>query len=299
MSFGSNGIRQFASDLYLQSEGALGSDTFSFVGRTEIDPPVIPDLIGNAINIVFIGQSTNNNAINATLIPYVATNPHNIYNGNIANPTPASSLFYAKEPLLCSDLDCGHHGMNLADSLVSAGVAQNVVLWLASFGGSFTGNFVPNGEGRSGTVTEQPDYLSWRLGLVYRAMASMGLDANPTYIDYQHGEWDTDAATTEANVTNNILKTVERCKYWGLLRRGNGAFYVNLNTRISGLQASRDAVRDGEEGATDGDLVRLGADIDTLPADPYRYDGTHFNTEGAAAQAALKVPLVTDFLENG
>jgi hypothetical protein len=291
----SNGVNQHGASLILASEGILGSDTWSLVGRTSVDPV---SLAGNAINIVFIGQSTNNNAVNAVLTPFVLANPNNVYTGNIANPVAETVLYRAKEPLLASDLVSGHHGMNLGDALVSAGNTPNVVLWLAAFGGSYTGNFVPHNAGRSGTVAVQPDYLSWRIGLVARAIYAAGLDVNRTIIDYQHGEWDTDAQTTRANVGNNILFTAQCLQYWGLLRTGN-VMFVHLNSRISGLAADRDAVRGGESDATDGVLIRLGADIDTLPASPYRYDGTHFNTLGAAAQAALKLPFYQDFLTNG
>jgi len=293
MPFSMNGVDQRKVDLVLRSEGSLGSDSFTFSGLTSVNPAM---LIGNAINIVFIGQSTRNNSINATLTPFSLVNPNNVYMGNIANPNAGTTVFRAKEPLLCSDLVSGHSGMNLGDALVTAGNTPNSVLWLASFGGCYLGNFVPGG-GPSGAGA-QPDLLSWRIGLVSRAIYAAGLDVNRTVIIMRHGEWDTDAATTAADVTANITAIANAFKYWGLLRTGN-VMFVGLNTRISGLAGSRTAVRLGETNAVTGGLIRLGFDYDTMAASPYRYDGTHSNTLGAAFEAAGELPFVQDFLTNG
>lgn len=293
MPFSSNGIDQRKADLRLRSNGALGSDSYSFSGLTSVNPATI----GSAVNIVFIGQSTNNNSINASLTPFSLVNPNKVYMGNIANPAAETILFRAKEPLLCSDLVSGHHGMNLADALVTDGAVASVVLWMISFGGSAFANWCPGG-GLEGASTVTPDAVSWRIGEAARCIANAGLDVNRTIIDHQAGEWPTDNATTQTNATNSLNGIINECKRTGLLRTGN-VMFMHLNTRISGLTASRNAVRAAEAAVCDAVLVRQGADIDTLAASPNRYDGTHFNTTGAAAQAALKKPFYENFLANG
>lgn len=300
--FSSNGIDQRKADLvmrgepYLISVGGDAADTWDLTGRTSVDPSTI----GPSINIVpLISQSTNQNGVNAALAPFTLTNPNHVYNGSIAHPV--TPIYRAKEPLLVSDLVSGNHFMNLADALVTDGAVANVVIWNAAFGGSWmaswspTGGFRGDGTGTGSVAT--PGDAAWRIGLAARSIFNAGLWNNPTVIDCQIGPWDTDVATKQTDCQNALTNAIAECKRVGLLRAGN-VMFVHLETRISGLTASRNAVRAAQAAVCDGVLTRLGADTDTIDGS-HRYDGTHDNTSGAAARSALKKPFYENFLANG
>lgn len=269
---------------------SVGVEATTATGRVQVDPTT---LVGNSINIVFIGQSTNNNGIIAGG-PFSLVNKTKVYNGSIGHN---GSVFRADDTngLLSSDLITQHHAMDLGDALVTGGNASNVVLWNISFGGSNIANFCPGG-GFTGTSTPMAGSLAYRIGLVARCMKNVGLDVNKTIIDLQHGEWDTDAAITQTNYTNAQTGIINEFKLWGILKTGN-VMFIHLNTRITGLTASRNIVRAAQALGPDGVLVRAGVDIDTIVTN--RPDGTHFDRGGAALQAALKKPLYTNFIANG
>lgn len=248
-------------------------DTTSISGRTQVSPT---SLIGNAINIVFPGQSTNSSAISGGAFSLV--NPTKVYNGSVAHK---ASIWRADDTsgLLDCDIVEGHHGMDLGDALVTAVNAPNVVLWPIAHGAS--------------TIAQWNGELKFYIGLVARSIYAAGLDVNKTFIDFQHGEANTDAATAQGAYAADLNAIITEFKNVGLLRTGNFMF-VHLCTRIAGLTASRNAVRAAQASVVDGVLVRAGADIDTITTN--RPDGTHFNRAGAAAQAALKLPLYQSLL---
>lgn len=286
----SYGVNQRAVDLTLRPASSLSPaiDATTLSGRTQ----VAPSSIGAACNIVFIGQSTNNNGLDAGAAAFTLVNTNNVYNGSIGH---RGSVFRAVEPLLSSDLTGMHHGMNVGDSLVTAGSIANVVLWNIAFGGSWAATWCPGG-GLVGTVTSKAGELAYRIGLVARCIYNAGLDSNRTIIDWQIGEWDTDDATTQTNYANALSGVILEFKRVGLLRTGN-VMFVHPCTRIAGLAGSKTAVHAAQTAAPDAVLVRAGADIDTITTN--RPDGTHFNRAGAAAQAALKLPFYQNFLANG
>lgn len=70
---------------------------------------------------------------------------------------------------------------------------------------------------------------------------------------------------------------------------------VHRCTRLTNSTGNRNPVRQAQADVVDGALVRAGADIDTLDLS-HRYDDDHFTAAGAAAQAALKLPLIASYL---
>lgn len=268
-------VDQRAVDLLLRPNSYGLTDTSSLSGRTRVDPTTIT---GTCFNIVFIGQSTNNNSIVGT---YTQVNTTAVLNGSLAHK---GSVWQAAKPLLASDLTDDHHGRWLGDSLVTGGKGTKFVLWMSAMGGSLA------------SYWEEPaGQLAYRIGLTARSIAAAGLSHLPTIVDWQQGEADTDSAISQAAHTTSLNNMIANCKRSGLLVAGRDVMFVHKCTRIAGLTASRNAIRAAQAAVCDGVLVREGADIDTLDAS-HRTDGTHFSMSGAAAQAALKYTVYDTWL---
>lgn len=296
MSASFNGVDQRTVDLNMRPQSPRLEDEWSLTGRTQVNPSSV--LTGRTVNIIFIGQSTNQNLVQTT---GTFTHNANIFNLSVAH---RGACFTAKEPLLVSDHSgttfgtFGHHGMYLADQLLADGVVDNVLITNIADGGSFCADWCPGGgstgvsNGSSGTVS---GVFAYRIGLAARCIANAGLSHLPTIIDWQQGEWDSDTtATTQSNYAAALNGVVAECKRVGLLKAGNQMF-IHQNTRITNGSTARNAIRAAQASVPDGALVKLGADIDTLDAS-YRYDDSHFTTAGAAAQAALKKPFYEAYL---
>lgn len=292
MSYSSKGIDQRTVDLKLRPNAPLGDDVWSLSGRTLRS---ISEISGKACNVVFIGQSTNNNMVQGTTTP---ANPTKLFNLSLAHPMP-SQIYQAKEPLLASDTTMGHHGIALGDGLVAKGYCDNVVLTPIAIGGSYVADYAPGGGTSGGPFPGvRAGSLAYRIGLAARTIRNAGLHTLPTIIDWQQGEWDSDnTPTTYDNYKAALLKVIGEFKNVGLLRAGN-VMFVHKCTRLTNSSTSRNIIRQAQTDVVDGVLVRAGADIDTLDL-TYRYDDAHFTAAGAAKQAALKIPFVANFLANG
>lgn len=276
-------------DLRLRDNSPIGNDVWDEKGRTLRD---LSELSGRVVNIVFLGQSTNNNCVPGKL---AVKNERNIFNLSLAHPM-RSRIFQAKEPLLVSDVQEGHHGMDIADALLSGGHCDNVILTPVACGGSFAADYSPDG-GISHADTHRTGVLSYRIGLAARCIAYAGLSDIPTIVDWQQGEWDSDdVPTSHDHYKAALLSVVNECKRVGLLRPGN-VMYVNQCTRPTNPISSREPIRRAQREVTDGDLVLPGPDIDLISAD-YRYDGTHFTRAGAARQAEMKLPGFLRYMEH-
>lgn len=275
-------VDQRAVDLNLRRHPNVNNDQTTLGDRVLVPTS---ELAGS-VHIVFIGQSTNNSSLPQTHVPKHASS---IFNMSIAH---RGACFLAKDPLLSSDMQLGHHGMYLADSLISEGVAEKVILTNIICGGNFIADWVPGG-GTTG-IGARPGELAYRLGLTARCIANAGLENLKTIIDMQGGEWDSDNGHSQTNVTNWLNAIVAETKRVGLLCHGN--FIIShQNTRITNTAGNRNPVRAAQAAIVDGDSVRSGADIDTLGSS-HRYDGTHFSTAGGQAQAALKLPVYRSYL---
>lgn len=291
--FSSNGIDQRTTDLYVRPSVRGTDANISLSGKTEVDPSTL--MGAGVVNIIFDGQSTNNNSVNSNY----AGSATNIYNLSVKHK---GRVFTASDPLLNSDITQGHHGHYLARSLIDDGTATKVILTLTAFGGSYCADHAPGGGVVGGNVspgTVSGD-LAYRIGLTARCIQNAGLWNVKTIIDWQQGEWDSDdTATTQANYEAALNKVVAEYKRVGLLRTGN-VMFINRCTRITNSSTNRDKVRFAQLAVPDAGLVRQGADIDTITSMPDdRFDDAHFTAQGAAKQAALKKPFIADFILNG
>ncbi|MGY3117913.1 hypothetical protein ACVWXQ_001850 [Bradyrhizobium sp. S3.14.4] len=283
----SNGINQFTTDLVPRAS-VRGVDVTGISGRTRVDPSTLT----GAVHIVFNGQSTNSCCVNSNY----AGSTTNIYNMSVAH---RGTVFNAAEPLLSCDITQGHHGFYLARSLIDGGYASKVIITNACIGGSYAADHCPGGGTVGGVFagTSTGD-IAYRIGLTARCIANAGLTGLKTIIDWQQGEWDSDnTSTTQANYTAALNGVIAEYKRVGLLKTGN-VMFINKCTRITETTTNRNNIRNGQAAVVDAGLVRTGGDIDTLDSSN-RYDGTHFNATGAAAQAALKLTGMVNFIQNG
>lgn len=292
--FGSNGIDQRVTDLYVRPSVRGVDAVNSMAGRTQIDPSTL--MGAGVIHLIFDGQSTNNSSVQTNFTGSTT----NIYNLSLAHK---GRVFTALEPLLNTDIQQGHHGMYLARGLIDDGYASKVIITITAFGGSYCADHAPGGGIVGGAVSpgQVSGDLAYRIGLAARCIQNAGLSGLKTIIDWQQGEWDSDGTTTtQAAYTLALNGVIAEYKRVGLLKAGN-VMFVNKCTRLSNSTASRDIIRAAQAAVVDGNLVRAGADIDTLndPTDRYAADFTHFTATGAAKQAGLKKPLMENFILNG
>lgn len=290
--FNSNGADQRTVDLSLRPQPARGNDATTLAGRTQVDPGTLNT--ARTVIIIFDGQSTNNNSVNATASP---ANPTKIFNLSIGH---RGACFIAKEPLLSSDLAVGHNGMYLADKIITDGVCDQVVLINEAIGGSYMADHSPTGGSNTAIGTITVGELAYRVGLTARCIANAGLSGLRTIIDYQQGEWDSDSGTTtQAQYASPLNSYIAECKKVGLLRTGN-VMFVNLCTRIAETAGNRNPIRAAQAAVVDGGLVRSGADSDSVTGGTNRQvDGQHFTGAGSVALAALKAVGIENYITNG
>lgn len=290
--FQSNGLDQKTVDLNLRSNFPVESDIVPITGKTIRN---ISDITGRVCNIIFLGQSTNQNTLRSA--PPSPLNPTNLFNLSIAHPMKRN-IYQAQAPLLTSNATMDHHGIPLGDALINQGYCDNVILTNVACGGSYAADYAPGGALVGGNEAGyRPGSMAYRLGLTARVIEYSGLSHLPTVIDWQQGEWDTDGTpTTYENHKLALEKIIAELKLVGLLRTGN-VMFVHKCTRPGNPEASRNAIRQAQADVVDGNLVRAGADIDTLGG-IYRPDGTHFSGAGGVAQAELKLPLIGNYVIN-
>lgn len=286
-AFNTNGPDQRMVDFNLRPS-VRGTEASTLAGKVQVSPSSLT----GAVHLIFDGQSTNSCSVDTNYTGSTA----NIYNLSIAH---RGAVFNAADPLLSCDITQGHHGLYLARSLIDGGYASKVLITLVCFGGSYAADHRPGGGLVGGAFAgTSPGDCAYRIGLAARSIYNAGLWNLRTIIDWQQGEWDSDSVpTTQANYTAALAGVIAEYKRVGLLRQGN-VMLINQCTRITNAIADRNQIRAGQVANVDGNLVRLGADADTLGAS-YRYDGTHFNATGAAAQAALKAPSIRNYLLHG
>lgn len=289
MSFARRGRRgasidQTTASLDLKAQPQVGNDTTTLAGRTLADHRAL--LTPTTLHILFFGQSNNNNAVLGG--PYTIQNPTKTLNMSIQH---CGAVFYAKAPILASDSVHSHNGLQLADQIINAGLAANVIVSNISTGATFIADWVNNGA-VAGPGYRRGDAAN-RIGLAQRCIVAAGLDGVKTVIDWAIGEWDSDnPQTSQADFQTAFAKVVAETKRVNLLRPGR-VMFVHKTTRPGNPQASRDAIRAGIDTIVDGNLVRAGFDMDTLGGRP---DGTHFDVPGAAPLATGKKTLIQNWM---
>ncbi len=291
MPFSRGLIDQRRIDTGAHAHGPVGPERYTLAGRVAVPRA---SLTGRILNLVPLGQSTSNNSVDRI---YTPANPGKILNAH------DGVIWEAKEPLLASDLPeqphhpQGHAVMNLADALISAGLADHVNIVLAACGGSYMADFVEGGA-ESGAGW-RPGSLAYRIGRAQRILASVGLADCPTATLLQHGEWDTNAWTGQGAVTAQLQAMAAQAKRAGLASPGRPIF-VNRCTRPvedGGQSGAISAIRLAQWSSAliDGVIVRQGFDADTIPQSGRR-DGTHLNAYGAQLYSAGMLPILAAWL---
>lgn len=245
-------------------------------------------LTGTTIVILVIGQS---NTTNVTPALYVPTNRTGVINFNIGDGGfyRAKSGGGAIDPLLgCSgNVDYGLPNKwpngnwigQLADQLISAGKATNVVIVPIGVGGSFVADWAVGGSNNP------------RIAVAHARMVVAGLV--PNAIIYGQGESD-NGATSQANYTtrgNSMISTLR--SFWGT----SIPILINKQSYISTLTDAN--VTNAQAALVDhANGVWAGANADALVGNVCgagantncrQSDNTHWSVAGAYSIAAATV----------
>jgi hypothetical protein len=294
MAFSMNGADQRKADLFLRPQSPQENDvSLSLSGRTRVDPSSIT---GNVGHILFIGQSTNHNSVNEPIVP---SHGSNIFNLSIAHRgavfSGGTQPLFSGNTAYAGDAG-GHHGVALADQFIDDDTFDNMLITMIATGGSYCADWCPGGGTAGGGGGARTGVLAYRIGLAARCIFNAGLSHIPLIIDWQQGEVDSDnTVTSQANYEAALNGVVTEFKKVGLLKSGN-VMFINKCTRLSNSSGNKNTIRAAQAAVPDGDLVRVGADIDTLTGGTNRYDGVHFTLTGAIAQAALKKSVIDSWL---
>jgi hypothetical protein len=246
-------------------------------------------LTGTTIVIIVLGQS---NTTNVTPALYVPTNRTGVINFNISDGGfyRAASGGGAIDPLLgCSgDVDYGLPNKwpngnwigQLADQLISAGKATNVVIVPIGVGGSFAADWAVGGSNNP------------RIGVAHARMVVAGL--TPNAIIYGQGESD-NGATSQVNYTasgNSMIATLR--SFWpstGIPILINTESYINTLTDANVTNAQAALVNHGNgvwaganADALVGNVCGAGANTNCRQS-----DNTHWSVAGAYSIAAAEV----------
>lgn len=227
----------------------------------------LSSLSGTTIVLVIGGQS---NATSSFPTPYVPSNgtvyTFNIYDGG---------LYSSKDPQLgCSAVaqvqapyPQGHWAGRLADKLITAGKATNVILVPMGIAGSAIADWAQAGA----------NFNRWTV--TGRRLATAGI--TPTAILFQQGESDLELSTTQVNYAAALLSMT------------NGIAAIWPSTPVFVAQASWESavtsapVRAAQAAAVNHPLIWAGPDADSLNATNRQSDNTHFNDTGCDALATL------------
>lgn len=244
-------------------------------------------LTGTTIVVVVIGQS---NTTNVTPALYVPTNRIGVINFNIGNGGfyRANSSGGAIDPLLgCTGFapnlpnpwPNGNWIGQLADQLITAGKATNVVIVPIGVGGSFVADWAAGGSNNP------------RITVAHARMVTAGL--TPNAIIYGQGESD-NGATSQANYTtrgNSMITTLR--SFWGtgipILINSESYIATLTDSNITNAQAAM---------VNHGNGVWAGANADSLVGNICgagantncrQSDNTHWSVAGAYSISAAEV----------
>jgi hypothetical protein len=233
-------------------------------------------LTGTTLVLPVGGQS---NVTNVTPALYVPTNRLNVINFNICD----GGFYRAKsggaiDPLLgCTGnvsfgLSVPWPNGNwigiLADNLVTAGIATNVVIVPFGVGGSFIADWASGGSNNP------------RVGVMAARLARAGL--TPSAILWGQGESDL-MATSQANYTTRLQSLIATFRtYWPST---SIPIFVAKESYISGLTDSN--ITNAQAAVVDHPLgIYAGPDGDARTATYRAADNTHWNTLGASTWAS-------------
>lgn len=240
-------------------------------GRTQV-PALSADTVST---IMIISDSMAASTINSVLTPGQVKN-HNlsIYNGGV---------YQTLNPMLSCGVNTGNLASSsvmspLADALIGAGTKQRIVGVPCGVGGSLTANWALYTQGNvAGRIQAAKNRIE-SVGLTISAIiAILGANDNPngTSLSSLNASWTQIIANIRA--TGYLGKVfVPTCSMFG------GA----ISTTVQTAQAN---IRNGTD-------VLDGGNLDTGVTSGNRWDGTHFNSTGAALAAGILQTAITPYL---
>lgn len=229
----------------------------SVSGRTQVSPALTPG--ESTAVIVILGQSNSANHCGGS---HVATSPlaQNFYYVN-------GGVYRASDPLLGCTGDDGCFATFLADSLISGGRYQRVIVAPMGLNGALATDFAENGP------------FNPYIRVMTRRLAASGL--TPTMVLYQQGESDNAEGTSATTITTALRNMVATWRAEGV----EAPVFISLTSTWPGY-TNNSQVRLGQTNAWSAPLgIYPGPDTDTIGSGGR--DGVHFNAIGSPQHAQL------------
>lgn len=220
--------------------------------------------------LLSIGQSY---AANSATGGYTVTQAQN-HNFSIHN----GAIYTSKANVLgCSNVGDGIECFlpRLADSIITGGAKQRVILVPTCIGGTNWGQWsVAN------TAASNSGYLNHRITVAALRLAAAGVA--PTHVMASMGSGDASLGVSKANCKLYIQSVRDTLTNNGI----SATLYLEKCTWISGGQpAGATAIRDAMDEMVNGTTIKAGPDTDVYN-NTYRQDTTHWNGTGCASVAA-------------
>jgi hypothetical protein len=163
----------------------------------------------------------------------------------------------------------------VADLLITEGDAARVISVNIATGGTTAAAWAPGGN------------MNHRIGVACKRLLSLGI--SPAAVLWEQGQNDAGSSTTEASYRASLQGVRDTV-------RGSGVtcpIIVARSTWSNSLLANSGPIRAAQAGIVDDVDFFAGPDSDTL-GNSYRADGTHWNSTGAGAVAALWRAAIID-----
>lgn len=230
-------------------------------GRTLRNPTTDAGL--RVVVLITAGQSNISNWVGAF---YTLSNPTKISNLNIYD----GGVYETVSPVLGCDGDEGYWPMRLADSLITGGYCDRVVLVPIAIGATKISSWEPSGQ------------FGDRITVAINRCSALGLPS--PLILWQQGEADNSAGTTQAVWSGAFNSMVSYQVSLG----NNFNWVVGVSTYSNVTGAVSSAIQAASAAVVNNVNVFAGGNSDTLLGATYRQTGSpHLNATGAAACANL------------
>lgn len=247
-------------------------ENYNYGGRTQI----FPSLVGGEHTTILIiwgdslAAATDNSA-------YSPTNPTKVQNFSLQN----GGVYLAASPdLTCTNNIAANGGINgfwgdrLADTLITNGKTQRVIVICSGIGGT-------------GTTLWSTAQFNYRFGVLFRRLNSLGLlSANRIFLMSSIGGLDQTQALGAATMQTNLNTIITAIRAAGF---STTPIYLALSSWGGGGTggANGTAIRTGITNAIAGNANTFtGADTDTIVIGN-RYDNNHYTSTGSASAATL------------
>lgn len=248
-------------------------------GRTYVP---LSSLTGSTALIITTWQSNIESSATGTFTPVNATALNfNIYDRGIykcANPVLGTAI--NPPGTATNSANC-----QIADSLISAGTYNNIIVAPFAIGSTLCSNWVP-----SGAILYQR-IIALMNGLKARGLTPATGFTGDVWILAHGGESDNQLGTARATLATCIRAFAQAFTDQGLT---NFRFFVPTESMIAGVTSATVTGAQADAVASGCATCRQGANVDSISAANRQSPGTHMTGTSVATLAALDVAVITN-----